>query len=274
MKKGHAILGVLVSFLSGCSSERLSPPSGGHGTVTSNLLTADGLGPDKLMADRSTITRLTNDRLAPIDVPMSADGMEVLSFVISCALPFDEEYDTTVNGELLQFLGEHGLAPAWKTRALTESEKRWVTACVLARVNADDLFLPISMRGSHPALTVDPDELEAWHLEEGAFYGNMFVPGDRAMELVACRGRDKAADAGGELPFRRCAEPTGGEKGLTACGFVFAGNCVTFSQQHQEAHACSAFVNGHYEACHTVAGQGTWPIGSKRDEVITVFVLE
>jgi hypothetical protein len=66
------------------------------------------------------------------------------------------------------------LAPRWLKHKLNKSGQRWVSACLLARVNAHDTVEPISIRGKHPALALGPSEAFEFPLQEGAFYGNVF----------------------------------------------------------------------------------------------------
>src|SRR5262249_15600574 len=61
---------------------------------------------------------------------------------------------------------------------LGEDSRELVSACVLASVNvlAGRVPVMISMRGSPAVLAADQAEREQYHLEEAAFWGNIFVP--------------------------------------------------------------------------------------------------
>jgi hypothetical protein len=56
-------------------------------------------------------------------------------------------------------------------------------------VNAHDTVEPISMRGANPALALAPSEATEFPLQEGAFYGNVFVPDTVPIDWHACRGQ-------------------------------------------------------------------------------------
>jgi hypothetical protein len=198
------------------------------------------------------------------------DGREVFTYIASCAFPDGQIVEATIDGVTYEFSGSIGLAPGWESRALNVREKRWVSACLIARVNAYGVSIPISIRGDHEALTTSADEAATFHLEEGAFYGNVFVPADQPIEWVACRGEAQAAGETGDLVDRDCTEPD--TNGRTTCGFTFAGNCIKYSTASSTAHACKRRKDGHYEDCHTVRGNAHWPDGTERQEVITVFV--
>ncbi|HEU4727301.1 MAG TPA: hypothetical protein VFT22_05420 [Kofleriaceae bacterium] len=168
---------------------------------------------------------------------------------MSCALPDDISLEATVEGTTFEFFGEIGLARDWLLHPLTEDGQRWVTACLLSRVNGNDSAVPISLRGPHPALAVVEEEREGWPVEEGAFYGNVFTPIDQPIQWFACRGEGQASGEFGGLVDRDCTEPDPANPGLTLCGFTFAGDCGTFSAEP----ACEMFSEQgqFYRRCHT-----------------------
>jgi len=75
--------------------------------------------------------------------------------------------------EVCTFTGALGLAQHWIDRRLDPKGQRWVSACLLARVNFHDQAEAISLRGLAPELTVNTDEQEIYTVEEGAFFGNL-----------------------------------------------------------------------------------------------------
>jgi hypothetical protein len=104
-------------------------------------------------------------------------------------------------------------------------------------------------------LKADAAEREKYPLEEGAFYGNVFVPLDQPIVWIACRGADQAAGEFGGLVDRDCAEPDPAHPGLTVCGFTFAGDCASFTGETGDA-VCEQFSengeNGEfYRRCHS-----------------------
>jgi hypothetical protein len=164
-----------------------------------------------------------------------------LAYMIECALNSRQQVQSAYGGTVYTYPGAYGLASAWGTRALTTSEARYVSACVLARSNVFGQPVTISMRGDTAILATTPDEAANYNVEEGAFYGNLFD--SRGSLMYACNGVDQVRDGDtyGDLPQRQCAQPDPNNPGYTLCGFVFAGNC---------ADICA--VNGdHYSSCGT-----------------------
>jgi hypothetical protein len=112
----------------------------------------------------------------------------LLKYLVSCSLPRGVEAYVDDDGERHTFPGSLGLAPAWAERGLTETEQRWVSACILARTNAFGKSVRISMRAAEPAppsLQASETERAAFNLFEGAFFGNIFA--EKPVGYV-CRG--------------------------------------------------------------------------------------
>ncbi|HEX2685686.1 MAG TPA: hypothetical protein VHN14_03670, partial [Kofleriaceae bacterium] len=185
-----------------------------------------------------------------MDLIATGEGRAVFAVFVSCALPAGITLVGSVDGVEFEFPGEIGLARQWIHRPLDREDKGWVSACVMARINVHAVPVQISIRGPHPALQpVDPDEREAWSLQEGAFYGDLFTPLDQPILWIACRGIDQAAGETGELVDRDCAEPDPANPELTQCGFIYAGDCGHFSGEA----ACEGFsdgAGGFYQRCH------------------------
>jgi len=201
----------------------------------------------------------------------SSGGIELFSFIVNCALPADVTLLATIDDSELEFFGEFGLAPRWRSAPLDLAGQRWVSACVFARVNAHDVLVPFSARGPNLGLAADGDERAAATLEEGAFYGNLFVPFDQRIQWFACRGRDEAAGESGGLADRDCADQDPAKPSLTQCGFVFTGDCGSFAAER----ACESFsTNGtYYRRCHTAPPRdGHWQ-GDVFEQVITTFAF-
>lgn len=161
---------------------------------------------------------------APAGLLASDLGRNLLRYVVECALPADASLATTVQGEPLQFSGSMGLAPAWRDHPLTPDEQRWVSACVLARVNYFGEKVPLNLQGDHPlpALRTVDDASRAYGIDEGAFYGNVFLPQPVA---YACSGRGPFPATSPWVDKRICTRPTLGDGKVTWCGFTYTGAC-------------------------------------------------
>lgn len=240
--------------------------------LAANKLAANKLAANKLSATRLAIAKLTKTSFAlnpngAADLLATEDGREVLAFIVSCALPGEITVTATASdGSEYQFFGELGLAKSWLRGPLGKAGQGWISACLLARVSNANVPIPISLRGANPALATNEEERAGWSLEEGAFYGNLFVHEGEPATLIACRGRDQATGETGGLIERDCTEPDSSDPMHTICGFTYAGDCGEFAP----AHACKKLTKKlFYKNCYDR------PISAearKYPQVITVYV--
>jgi hypothetical protein len=102
---------------------------------------------------------------------------ELLSFIVSCALPAGDQVDVEVEGVTYEFNGSIGLAPEWgEEGGSCDSECRsWVSACVISRVNYLHEHVDISIRGKHAALKSTHAEREDFPFVEATYYGDIFA---------------------------------------------------------------------------------------------------
>lgn len=171
--------------------------------------------------------------LRPTDLAKAPRELELLRYIVTCALPPQAEARVTSDRQVLRLSGDFGLAPDWRHRALTARERRLVSACVLARTNAFGVPVRISMRTDAEdsralrSLRASASERAAFPLHEGAFFGDIFATGAPA---YACAG-DRSPQAVAQLRRQRriCALPTGARtadgREVSACGFVIVGPC-------------------------------------------------
>jgi hypothetical protein len=270
--------------------------------LASNRLASNRLASNRLASNRLASNRLASNSLSYValaetsDLLQTAEGRDVYSYIVSCALPegVTIEADITGAGDSAPpatpytctaghctFSGNLGLAPTWIDRRLDRRGQGWVSACLFARVNANDTAESISLRGRNPGLTISTEEMELYTAEEGAFYGNLFISDpDPSVppDWHACRGEAKAACPGdigcGGLGNRDCAAENPANPGFTYCGFVYAGDCGDFTPSTPSAYACRSYeaTSGTYGDCHDDAGMGQWPASKKYREVITTWV--
>ena len=109
-----------------------------------------------------------------------------MEYVVSCALPAGHSVTYTSAGVAYTFAGSIGVAPAWETNRCDKSCQRWVSACVLARLNKLGVHRQISIRGDNDALDVSPGELHDFSFREATYYGNLFQPSS-PLRLLADR---------------------------------------------------------------------------------------
>jgi len=153
-----------------------------------------------------------------------------LTYLVRCALPADVELYTQQGTERFTFPGQMGLAPRWLSEAMTPSEERWVSACLLALTNALGKHVTINMRASRslgPTGATAAEESQTFSIFEGGFFGNLFLPHPVA---YTCRGERTPAQAGDPIfQDRVCTQDTSTTKAdgtpITACRFLLIGRC-------------------------------------------------
>ena len=265
-----------------------------HNRLAANRLAANSLSINRLAANKLAANALSSTKLeanmANAEILATPEGRDVYAYLVSCALPADvsivaavpdAEDDPYCTGGTCTFPGGLGLADYWADHKLNPQGQRWVTACVLARVNLYEQAEAISLRGPHDNLIPASNELQVLTAEEGAFFGNLFSDGTE-LDWNACRGRDKweagrGSGSGGGLEMRDCTWPDPANPGKTLCGFNYAGDCASFTSP-PEPYACRNFESsgyrqqGSYDGCHVAPGDGSWPALKPYREVITVYV--
>jgi hypothetical protein len=264
---------LLASSLVACTDEAVEEGSGSQSVVVDNRLAANRLAANRLAANRLAANRLAANRLAanrleldPIgagDLLKTPEGIELMNFIVGCALPSGVTLVAKQpgTGTQLEFFGEIGLAPKWETKPLDKKGQRWISACLYARVNANNVTVSVSLRGPHKSLATTADEVRDWPLQEAAFYGNYFRPVTEPIIWIACRGKDQAHMETGGLVDRDCAEPDPAHPGLTMCGFTYAGDCGDYDPPKSD-HACRKFsTHGYWAGCQDASrfeGDNHW----------------
>jgi hypothetical protein len=218
-------------------------------TTTSNVprLAVNGMGPNQTQYTNLDAAPLTGSAISSLTA--TADGRAYLQYVVSCAL--DATQSVSANG--YTFTGIYGMQTGWTTSALTLSQRRWISACVLARTNILSTSMTISMRGTHAALATVPSELTSYNRQEGTFYGDIF---------------------GGNTVRRACADADTLNGVLVG---VKARKCAFQPDPYDPSTSCSFFYDGACSAHCTVSGDGysscTDNVGAAWTEVIKVNLL-
>jgi hypothetical protein len=194
------------------------------GTDEQDIASTNKLATNKLATNKLATNKLAVNKLAVASFsagtpgsPLieTSDGRDVLTYMLGCALtPAQTLTLKTIAGTSYTFTGLIGVAPAWTTRALTLDEQRWVTGCLLARVNYFGVLVDLSMRGNLPALATTAAEVSYTKLD-GSFYGNLFDPAGPT---------EYACDGGAGNPQRICADVSS-DGVTTMCGFTYTGLC-------------------------------------------------
>ena len=193
-----------------------------NNALTNNALSNAALAGGALSSGALSTTALSNDGI----------GLQLLKYMIRCAIPSgvclnvptaatDPDVPAECSGGSCQFCGNLGLVPGWQNNALSVTEERWVSACLLAHVNLNGVSVPISARDSEagylaPAKAPETNNFSA---PEAAFYGNVFRKGPNGdYEKYVCN-----AGASTVPPGRMCGlDPMGALK----CSMKFTGSCA------------------------------------------------
>jgi hypothetical protein len=244
---------VLAMIVGGCVTPDPSVGTSESHVEADNRLATNRLATNRLATNRLATNGLSSASAATDLTTMASDegGRELLTYMVSCALPAGASIDVTTSSGVYTFQGLLGLAPSWLNAPLSVTDRRWVSACLLARVNYYGVSVHLSMRGNTPALATSYDEIAGYPLYEGAFWGDLF--GDRDQRKTACESRFKSRDPQiADVPLRQCTVPTG--TGLTWCDFTAAGTCE--------------------DVCGAVSGTAGYASCAGATEVINVFLLK
>jgi hypothetical protein len=190
--------------------------------VTSNALTANALTANALTANALTANALTANALTANALTanaLTANGLkdplarELLKYVVSCALSDDQSISLKVDNVSYTFPGGLGLAPDWGKRggSCDQSCQRWVSGCVLARIDFLGVEEEISVRGANLALRSTWQEMRDYPSDEATYFGNIFTEGQ---PMYACLAPDKK-----QIP--RVCGPS-----LDNCPMTVVGSCA------------------------------------------------
>jgi hypothetical protein len=183
---------------------------------TENGFTENGFTENGFTENGFTENGFTENGMSALDIMANdPNAIEFAQYAYSCALPPGKHLTLTINGSAVNFDGQLGLAPEWETGPCNDDCKRWVSACLLARVNKYGEHVQLSLRApraqfladgdmdayertKYLELVTDPDptldESTLFPLREGAYFGNVFdteAPGGillHAPKYYACAG--------------------------------------------------------------------------------------
>src|SRR5687768_10269056 len=100
--------------------------------VVSNAVTLPQVDANKVALTALAGGKLDLSSQAASTLLDSPGDREVLGYAISCALAKGESVSGRAGGVTYQFAGRVGLARKWRHTRLSEKDRRWVSACVLA----------------------------------------------------------------------------------------------------------------------------------------------
>jgi hypothetical protein len=212
---GVGLLGLLSVAGGACGGGPAVEDSQGS-ALAANALAANALAANALAANALAANAL-RDPLA----------RQFLKYVVSCALPADKSVSISVDGQSYTYPGLLGMAPQWGEDggSCDEECQRWVSGCVLARVDFLGVERMISLRGANKGLRTSEHEAHQYPVREATYFGNLFVPG---------QPRYLCLSPGQKQDERVCGDS------LANCPMEVVGSCAQ-ACAHEGAH--DAFVD-------------------------------
>jgi len=230
-----------------------------------NALSLNALSLNALSLNALSLNALSPSALSSIQAPGSSGQLarHALRYIVSCSLGKGASFgfswvDSAGVQHAENYPGLLGLASGWASGPIGEVEERWVSACLMARVNWYGVSVLISSRGHHGELKKATDqELAEFTHPEGAFWGNLF---SNTPEAYACYEPAEAAYV--RQKQRDCAAGHLGTQGMIqSCGMIqILGACENYCKQPQPKW-------GYRKDCQAAPGSA-----SKTDQVMTVFL--
>ncbi len=243
-----------------------------NGAVWTDLVLAPLTGgdlPDSFVAALDDTTPIPDTNLSVSDY---ADM--TLRYVYECAMPADATMTVlTPGGRQFDYKGSLGVAPSWGRPIVKTSTpigttsgtmlfspigpagscgqecQQWVSACVIARINAFGVKVPISVAGDNSALDRSAVEKVQFPLQEGAFFGDLMV--DPPI-LYSCSGTSWTAERqlieGSVAPYDYLHARICGHDNTNPCHVQYLGDCTDPCGQPNSF--------GYYNRCK--APDGTW----------------
>jgi hypothetical protein len=189
--------------------------------LAANALAANALAANALAANALAANALTREALKD---PLAR---QFLKYVVSCALPEGKSVTINVDGTSYTYPGLLGMEPQWGERggSCDESCQRWVTGCVLARVDYLGVERMISLRGDNDGLDTSKKEQREYPVREATYFGNVFAPGQ---PIFACLSPGQKQD-------ERVCGPS-----IEDCPMEVVGSCAKACAREGEA---GAFMN-------------------------------
>jgi len=147
------------------------PPNGANGTSPSCFWAVGSQKALRMMGG----TALNQGAGFLANIPLTQvpeDCREVLRSAVECALTPDQSVTDPVTGELYQ--GWWGLAPSWREEGLGFEGRRYVTGCMVQRLNHYGTSVPILLEGPHSAIAQHATFGPQYPIEESTVFGDLF----------------------------------------------------------------------------------------------------
>jgi hypothetical protein len=181
---------------------------------------------------------------------VSRDCREVIRSAVECALTPEQSVTDPETGEL--YTGWWGLAPSWLGDVLNVDGRRYVTACMVQRLNYTGTTVPILLEGPHSAIAQSQSFGPSYPIKESTAFGDLFssttplggvLP---AFNAYVCWEGLLPQTCGGQMGLPLLFEKRICD-GLPLCGLTVIGPCNA-----------SCVENGPYWACRPHLFSSPW----------------
>jgi len=143
--------------------------------LTSNALTSNAITGSAVDPNENTLAVLETNSLETLallmkEVPWNITLSlvpELMQYFVGCALDSGQIWNMTYNNTGYSYNGSLGIAPSDLSTPLTPEQAKWISACLLARVNYFEHHVLISIRGS--IFSTSPEEEDQYNVYEGYF---------------------------------------------------------------------------------------------------------
>jgi hypothetical protein len=113
---------------------------------------------------------------------VGASCRHVLRSAVECALTPDQSVSDPVTGEL--YSGWFGLAPSWRNAVLDTPGRRYVTGCMVQRLNYYGASVPILLEGPHSAIARSATFGPQYPIMESTVFGDLFSSGTPLLGIL------------------------------------------------------------------------------------------
>jgi len=163
----------------------------------------------------------------------TSDGRATVTYLARCALASNDSLvKQDQYGAWYTFPGALGLAPQWKNNACDSNCQEIMSACMMAHVNTTGRHINLYLDSP---VVLGLGRLNNYPLQEGAFFGNIFVTPPKP---YYCNGFDfDRAPAGGRIGSTQTGSPYTNPFGL--CSSV----CTTIGYLNEAYTPCAGWNN-------------------------------
>lgn len=168
-----------------------------------------------------------------------AECRDVLRNAVECALPEGTSLLDPMTGET--YGGWWGLATGWTSAALDTDGRRYVTACLVQRLNASGTEVPIVLEGPHPSIQHNAELSSTYSIQEATVFGDLFsstTPLGGLLPAFTVQGcwEGLLPQSCGALGLPLLAERVCDD--LVLCGYLSLGPCSLACAPNGPYHQC------------------------------------